>query len=457
MRSVVFRGATAVLTIASGLVLGLSAPARAADPGPQLLGAQLHTMWDSSTPAQVDAQLDLLKAMGADTARVDVAWASLQEGGRGQISSWYADRLDHLVTASAARGIRPIITLLDTPCWASSAPATIKQSCSGAYWDRGTQFYAPTDPADFGWIAGWVASHYGTRLAAIELWNEPNFDDGSYADLRAPDKAVAYTAMVEAAYPAIKSAAPSLPVLAGSLSYSDTQFLDRLFAAGMRHFDGISVHPYNEGRAPGSAYDPKWIKADFVHGLPALHDDMVAKGFSDRSVWITEMGWSTCAAGSSYWCVTPTQQASYLASAVGYASTWTWLRSFVAYTLRNGGTDSTDREQNFGLTSSALAPKPAFVALRDAFALARANAASAPATADPVPAPGDPTTTSSTTPVSTTALPTTTTATTIVHNHKIRPRPLGTSASARHLRVRIGQAYRVRAIGTRALLSHRTA
>jgi hypothetical protein len=373
-----------VLSLTAGL-LGVGAaaasPAQAAAPSLRYYGAQLHALWSGNTPADVSRQLDLLAGMHANSARVDVAWSSLQTGGRGTINTSYRDRIDQLVAGARARGISLVLTLNETPCWASAAPASLKLACTGSYWNRGVTRYPPTNVADYAWAARWVAARYGTRVAALELWNEPNYNHDGYSPLIATDRAATYAAMVRAAYPAAKAAAPALPVLVGALSFGDDTFLKALYARGIgRVHDGISVHPYNEWRAPGAAHDARYYMYDYVQGLTAIHAAMLAAG--DRSpVWITELGWTTCALGTGRWCVTQQQQASYVAAAATMAARWPWVRAFIAYNLRDKGTNPADSEHNFGLVRRDYTPKPALSTLRTAFAALSVASATDPAAA----------------------------------------------------------------------------
>lgn len=372
------RASRAVLATVAGTVLAgtlsvVAPQAAAAEVAPatgglRYYGAQLHSLWSSNTPADVSRQLELLVQARANSARVDLAWSSLQTDGPGTINSSYRDRIDALVSGAVASGIQLILTVTETPCWASAAPAELKADCTGAYWDRGVTKYAPTDVADYAWVVRWVAARYGDRVAALELWNEPNFNENGYSPLVTSDPARTYAAMVKAAYPAAKSAAPSLPVLAGALSYSDDSFLKALYSHGIAgYYDGISVHPYNEWRAPGAAHDATWYRYDFVQGLAVLHQTMLAAG--DRTpVWITEMGWTTCSAGADRWCVTAEQQGRYLAEAATLAATWPWVTAFIAYNLRDKGIVPTSTEDNFGLVRRDYTPKPALAALAAAFA-----------------------------------------------------------------------------------------
>lgn len=393
-------------TIGFGIIAGmlLIGPASAsATPDPEQtsvrLGVQLHSLWSQNTRTDVTRQLDLLTSTGADTARLDVAWSSLQPVGRGSFDAGYTARLDRFVEQAAARDIKVSVVLIETPCWASTAPASLKQGCAGTWWDRGVTHYAPTDPADFAIAAAFVARRYGDRLAALELWNEPNYNDGDYSPFIASDRAAAYARLVKAAYPAIKQVAPGLPVLMGALSFADDDFLAALYNQGIQgSYDAVSVHPYNENRAPGTPWDPQWKRYDYVMGMESVRVTMLKHG--DRSpVWITELGWTTCSPGSDRWCVTEAQQGAFLADAARMTQRWPWVRAFLAYNLVDKGTDPTGTEDNFGLVTADYRPKPALAALGGAFRSLRAApvtvapVAVAPAPVSPIPgaaAPGGP-------------------------------------------------------------------
>ena len=356
----------AVLTAFAALLiaLALAAPARAA--GPQYRGLDLQSLWSSSSNDDLDHELDLSQQAGVNTVRVDVAWSSLQTDGPGQFSQWYVDKLDRFVNGAAARGIRVIPTLWSTPCWASSAPDTLKQGCAGAWWDRDVTKYLPSDPADYGAAAKWMTARYGTKLAALEVWNEPNLPDDSF--LISSDKAGDYARLLKAAYPAAKAGNADVPVIGGVLAFSDTDFLKQLYANGIKGFeDGIAVHPYNEWRDPSDLWRDQWKEYAFIPGLNALHDTMQAAG-DDQPVWVTEFGWTTCNAGSGRWCVSEDQQATYTRKAYDILAGMDFVRSATLYQLRDRGTDPNDPEANFGLLNRDLSPKPAWTAFKDAMA-----------------------------------------------------------------------------------------
>jgi hypothetical protein len=114
-------------------------------------------------------QLDLAKGAGAQILRVDVGWASLEQDGKGHWSTRYRDRLDDLVAQAERRHLKLLLTVIDSPCWASSAPASLKRGCEGAWWEREVDKYTPRDPADYADAFAYLIRRYGSRVAAWEI------------------------------------------------------------------------------------------------------------------------------------------------------------------------------------------------------------------------------------------------------------------------------------------------
>lgn len=340
------------------LLLG-AAPAAAA---PRYLGAQVHPLWSDSPRGDVLRELDALAELGANVARVDVGWSSLEGDGRGRWGWWYVQRLDAFAAAAAERGIRLIATLTETPCWASSAPPRLRQGCRGAWWERGVQDYPPRDPRDYGRAARFLTARYGTRLAALEIWNEPNL---SYEFLAPPGrKAARYAALVRATYPRAKAGDPRVPVLAGALAYSDASFLRRVLAAGIRgRHDGISVHPYTDGRGPASEAAP--ARLELGPGLRSLRVAQRAAG-QVRPLWLTEFGFTACS-----WCGSLDAQAALLGDTVRAIAALPYVRGATVYQLRDRVTAPDAWEANFGLLRQDFTPRPAYAAFRAALAAVR--------------------------------------------------------------------------------------
>lgn len=331
----------------------------------RLEGVNVHPLWVDSSVADFDRELDMAKTAGANAVRMDLSWSSLETEGKGEFSDWYVTKADTFFEHAQDRGLAVIATLWSTPCWASSAPADLRQGCEGEWWKRDVHVYAPNDPNDYADAAEWVVRRWGDRLSAVEVWNEPNLS----ISLKASDPVASYASMLKAAYPRIKAAAPSVTVLGGSLAFSDGDFLTDLYDkhAIKGHYDAIAYHPYNEWRHPDDPWLPKWRKYAYVPGTRWMRDIMVAHGDGAVDLWITETGFSTCVAGSDRWCVPEAQQAEYTEASHRIArERWPFVKAVMSYNLRNKGSGPADREAQFGLLHRDFTPKPAFEALRRA-------------------------------------------------------------------------------------------
>ncbi len=318
-------------------------------------GVQLHSLWYDSWQTDTVRDLDKAKQVGSNVVRLDVGWQSLQPA-KGEYSQWYVDRLDTFMAAARARGMKVVATLHLSPCWASSAPDSVKQSCTGDWWTRNVGLYPPTDPADYATAAAWVARRYAASLAALEIWNEPN--DDRY--LTSADNAADYVRLVKAAYPAVKAAAPGVAVLAGAIQYSDRPFLQQLYAKGMKgYYDGLSIHPYAPGIAPTASN--RDTSHSFRDGINWIRQGQQAAGDS-APLWLTEFGWSTCSGNGA--CVSEAQQATYTAQAMAILKGMSFVKGAIVYNLREKGSDASSQEDKWGLVRGDYSAKPGFAALR---------------------------------------------------------------------------------------------
>lgn len=328
----------------------------------QLVGVQLHPLWDGVTPREAARELDIAKRNGAGLVRIDIGWSSLELSGKRRIARDYSRRLDAFLANARRRGLKVIGTLHETPCWASAAPRSLRQGCRGAWWERGVARYPPRRARDYGDAAAYVARRWGRRLHALELWNEPNV----YAFLRTRDRVTAYSRLVRAAYRPVKRAAPRLTVLAGSLLRSDGEFLDGLYERGRiaGHYDAISYHPYS--LTPASEENPDGREFSLIAGTRWLHEIMASHGDSDGELWATEAGASACPRALNPECASRAAQAKRVAQYIDVARRFPYVRSMVIYNLRDKGDPRVDIENGYGLVTRDLRPKPSLRAFRTA-------------------------------------------------------------------------------------------
>ena len=159
----------------------------------------------NTSVARIDNAIGAASALHAKIVRAEVPWSTLEPRAQGTIDPHALALVDRLVGDAAAGGIKVIATVDSTPCWDSSAPAGLLRTCTPA---RPTKANAwpPRDPAPYGTLTAFLAQRYGTKLAAIEVWNEPDQANQDY--LAGPEKPQHYAAILHQAYPAIKQANP---------------------------------------------------------------------------------------------------------------------------------------------------------------------------------------------------------------------------------------------------------
>ncbi len=355
--------ALSIVVMSMLLAMSAALEARAAP----VAGVQIHPLWEGVDDAGIARQLDQASASGAGMVRVDVGWASLEQDAKGEWQDWYLRRLDRVVQGANARGLRLLLTLTSTPCWASTAPETRRSGCSGRWWDRDVQNYAPADPRDYAAALGFLVGRYGDRVAGWEIWNEPN----QRTFFKAPDPAAAYAALLKVAYAAAKAADPSAVVVGGSLADADFRFTERLYQLGVKgSFDAWSIHPYSGDRSPLDPAADGDAAVSFTRGVPLVRKVMLAHG-DDKSLWLTELGWSTSSKrdGPS-WSngVDRRTQAANLSKSFTRIRSWPYVAVGVWYNLLDSSADPADRLGHYGLLDMRGAPKPAHEAFRRAAA-----------------------------------------------------------------------------------------
>ena len=293
-------------------------------------------------PAEVDRQIAVARKLHAKVVRTDVPWSSLEPLVPSQIDQRALAFLDHLMADASAAGIRVIATVDSSPCWASSAPVSLLHQCAQGRSGLASA-WPPTNPANYAAFVAYLAQRYGTRLAAIEIWNEP--DQANQLYFAGPDKPQRYAAILRAAYPAIKQANPNVPVLAGSLVGANGVFLRALYAAGIKgYYDGLAVHFYTLTLA----------------SLRSIHEVQLASG-DTKPLWLDEFGWSSCwpryRIQQEQGCVTPQIQARNIADTFRSLARTPYIAAEVLYQLRGS------ISENFGVLNATGNQKPAFAAL----------------------------------------------------------------------------------------------
>ena len=241
----------------------------------------------------------------------------------------------------------------------------------------------------------YLATRYQGRVAAYELWNEPNLRrewNGAPLD---PALLVELTrrgaAGVRAADPAalIISAAPATTGINDGLAAVDDRiYLRGMLAAGIADVvDGIGVHPYGWANPPQASVadtvqkspshnnHPSFFFRDTMQDYRALLEEY---GAGDRPLWATEFGWGTFEnltddggnpaappagaefmADNSEW-----DQAVYVLDAFALAHDWPWAGPMFLWNLNFApGIGSAFSESGYSILRTDGERRPAYWAL----------------------------------------------------------------------------------------------
>jgi polysaccharide biosynthesis protein PslG len=335
----------AMLGLTFLLTSGASALVRSAPAAPTG-GVNLTGLYSSMSTANVDRSIESVKALHAHLIRVEIPWSILEPRRQGQVEPRALAFTDYLVNKASSAGIRVVALVLRTPCWASSAPASLLSRCE-LNKSSTANAWPPSNPSTYASFVAFLAARYGSKLAAIEVWNEPDQSNEDY--FAGPNKARRYAEVLRAAYPAIKSADPNMTVLGGSLVGSNGVFLRALYAAGIKgYYDGLSVHFYTL----------------VLGSLRYLHEVQLRNG-DHTPLWLNEFGWSSCwprqRIQQEQGCVTKQVQATNIANVYRETARTPWIAAEMLYSLQGS------RREEFGVLSETGARKPAFAALRSVF------------------------------------------------------------------------------------------
>jgi polysaccharide biosynthesis protein PslG len=319
-------------------------------------------------PEKRQRSLDLLRQAGVSWIRQELPWEQVEPVAKGQTtdpnsgtSTWA--KFDDIVDRSSQAGTQIMLRLDTSPRWALPAGAS-------------DGFSPPANVEDYFDFVGQVAARYRGRVAAYQVWNEPNLSNEWGG--RAPD-AAAYARLLRGASERIRAADPSARVVMAAMAPTRTEsadalnellYLQQLYEAGVSGtFDVLAVQAYGLRGGPD---DPRIDEADVTFSRPLLvRALMLRNGDGATPMWATEMGWNVNPASfpiQQFGRVTPTLQARYTVRAFERArEQWPWLQvGFVWYWKRP---DNTNRDQDwfwFRVAEPDFSLQPVYFALQDA-------------------------------------------------------------------------------------------
>jgi hypothetical protein len=290
-------------------------------------GMQVFLHWQAEI---ADRDLNLVQEAGFRWVKQEIPWREVEGHGKG---IWQWDSSDRVMDQIEAHGLKVIVRLGSQPTWA--APEVELPNIA-----------PPQDMQDFYDYVFAVASRYRGRVAAYQIWNEPNL---AREWGRQPPNPAAYVELLKVGYQAVKDADPQAIVISAGLAPTtrnddqampDIYFYQGMYDAGAApYFDSLGVHAAGYKSPP--EIDPAEVAADpaltngdtspeqlrrvyaFRH-VEDVRDLMVRNGDQAKKIVILEVGWTIDPRPDSpyFWqAVSPEQQDKYLQRAYAYAET----------------------------------------------------------------------------------------------------------------------------------------
>ena len=318
-------------------------------------GVQAFLWWDETQAAK---SLDLARLMSFSHVKQVFAWRDVEPSPGG----WRWAQADRILDEAERRELRLIARLGGAPTWArppAQAPETDGPPQDLAMWARYCQA---------------VAQRYKGRIAAYQIWNEPNLSREWGGQ---PPDAAAYVELLAACSAAIRRADPEAILISAGLAPTGTRddsaipddiYFDHLYRNDFqRHIDVVGAH------APGYAApeigpdDPRaphrWFSFRRVEDLRKImlrHDDAA------RQMALLEVGYTTDQRNPDYswFAVTEAQQADYLVRAFDYAiANWRpWVGLMVLIYLPDPAWQPADEEYWWSLLEPDLdKPRRAYI------------------------------------------------------------------------------------------------
>jgi hypothetical protein len=284
------------------------------------------------------------------------------------------EKLDRAIEALYRANVKIILNPVHSPPWASDI--------SPGY---------PNNPADFARFMTQVAQRYKGKVAAYQIWNEPNLarESGTFV------VAARYAEVLKAGYNAVKAVDPQVVVVTGALTptgvknptiaIDDVIFLQRLYSYKggeiKRYFDALGGHPGSNANPPDTLWPdkpgpgPGWNNhpSFYFRRIEQLRQVMVENGDAQKQMWLTEFGWTSAtnpAPGFEYAAQTTEQeQADYIGRAFRMGrDQYPWMGPMLIFglnfSLPHVSTEPGDERIGWSLLRRDASKRPAYFAVK---------------------------------------------------------------------------------------------
>lgn len=329
-------------------------------------GVQVHLL-----AGDMAETLRWAQGLGVGWVKQQVEWHTIEHGPDN--FDWAL--LDRAVEACNGFGFKLLLGVTHAPDWTRASELE-----SGP----------PANYAEFGRFMEQLATRYRGRVAAYELWNEPNLAREWRGDTLDPAR---FVALVAEGARGVRAADPDALVISGAPAVTgindgveaidDRVFLRGMYEAGIAQWvDGIGAHPYGFANPPDESWQDPTHVASSHNGHPSFffrdtledyHVLMLAYGDTGHQIWVTEFGWSSTdgmgqmdTTGWEYGReVSEAQQADYVVRAFWMGDERPWVGPMFLWNLNLAAIwGSGSPVSAYSLLRPDGSYRPAYIALR---------------------------------------------------------------------------------------------
>ncbi len=335
-------------------------------------GIHLNQWWrvDDLYPRDLQFTNDI----GFGWVKQSIPWRDVEGHNKGEYN-WYHP--DQIVQHTEDAGLKLLVRIDRQPLW--SVQGFLPSEAI-------TENQPPYNYQDFGDFCGAMAERYKGRIAAYQVWNEPNLSR-EWGNV-SPDP-VAYTELLKVCYEAIKAHDSEAIVISAGLAPTgtpppaampDVEFLQGMYDAGASdYFDVLGLNAPGYKAPPHISPDEAEIEGNewgngrwfvFRH-VEDMREIMLQNGDGDKQVAILEMGWMLQQDIHEFYQwhgVTEEQQAEYLVEAYQYAQeNWQpWIGLMTTLYLADSNWNPQDHEQYWwSINLPDGSKRPSYFALKE--------------------------------------------------------------------------------------------
>ena len=317
---------TVVIFLAIGAVSPVAMGAKSL-PGPAIpegFGVNIHF-------TGLPRDLKMIADAGFKFIRMDLAWSRIEQT-KG-VYDFKGSGYDSLTLGCEKLGMR-VLYILDYSNELYESDRSVRT-------EAGRKAFA-----DFAEAA---AKRYTGKGILWEIWNEPNLKQFWSPQPSVDD----YCKLVEAVAQRIRNVDPSGQVVAGATSGIPFEWFEACFKNGLlKWIDVLSVHPYRSQPPETVIQDYVKLRELVARYVPASKEIPVISG---------EWGYSNLNWNKSR--LTEQQQAEYLVR-MFLINSYQKIPVSIWYDWKNDGTDTNEREHQFGTVKHDMNPKAAYLAAK---------------------------------------------------------------------------------------------